>query len=219
MAARVKRARSGGRRLALGDRFGMDMHLGVAYSTRNTVIELEENRRIAWQTTASGPLGAVLGGRIWRYLLEPVEGGTLVTETWDLSQEKWTSKPVVKVTMAASTRRNMERTLARIEELVTGATSASGVLRPPADAPRRRRPSPSARRGCRACPAPPASAVSRPAGGQAQRPSRPARAGAATPPDGDQPVARVAPTHGSGGSSSRKRAASRASSVASSSGR
>jgi uncharacterized protein YndB with AHSA1/START domain len=117
----VKGARSGGRRLALGDRFGMDMHLGVAYSTRNTVVELEENRRIAWQTTASGPLGAVLGGRIWRYELEPVEGGTLVSESWDLSQEKWTSRPVVKVTMTASTRRNMERTLERIDQLVTAA--------------------------------------------------------------------------------------------------
>ena len=116
----VKHARSGGRRLSLGDRFGMDMHLGVAYSTRNTVIELEENRRIAWQTTAGGPAGAVLGGRIWRYLLEPVENGTLVTEEWDLSRERWTSRPVVKVTMTASTRRNMERTLARIEDLVTG---------------------------------------------------------------------------------------------------
>ena len=99
----------------------MDMHLGVAYSTRNTVIELDDNRRIAWQTTASGPLGTVLGGRIWRYELEPVEGGTLVTETWDLSQEKWTSKPVVKLTMTSSTRHNMEHTLARIEQVVTGA--------------------------------------------------------------------------------------------------
>jgi uncharacterized protein YndB with AHSA1/START domain len=117
----VRGARSGGRRLALGDRFGMDMHLGVAYSTRNTVVELEENRRIAWQTSASGPVGSLLGGRIWRYELEPVEGGTLVTETWDLSQERWTSKPVVKATMTASTRRNMERTLERIEQLVTQA--------------------------------------------------------------------------------------------------
>jgi len=117
----VKAARSGGRRLTLGDRFGMDMHLGVAYSTRNTVVELEENRRIAWQTTAGGVPGMVLGGRIWRYELEPVDGGTLVTETWDLSREKWSSKPLVKLTMAASTRRNMERTLARIEELVTDA--------------------------------------------------------------------------------------------------
>jgi uncharacterized protein YndB with AHSA1/START domain len=116
----VRGARSGGRRLALGDRFGMDMHLGVAYSTRNTVVELEENRRIAWQTSASGPVGSLLGGRIWRYVLERVEGGTLVTETWDLSQERWTSKPVVKATMTASTRRNMERTLERIEQLVSG---------------------------------------------------------------------------------------------------
>ena len=112
-------ARSGGRRLALGDRFGMDMHLGVAYSTRNTVIELDENRRIAWQTSASGALGTVLGGRIWRYELEPVDGGTLVTETWDLSQERAVSKPVIKLTMSASTRHNMERTLERIEDLVT----------------------------------------------------------------------------------------------------
>ena len=120
----VKGARSGGRRLSLGDRFGMDMHLGVAYSTRNTVIELEENRRIAWQTSAGGPIGALLGGRIWRYELEPVEGGTLVTESWDLSQERWTSKPVVKVTMTASTRRNMERTLERIAALVGGPEAA-----------------------------------------------------------------------------------------------
>lgn len=117
----VRSARSGGRRLALGDRFGMDMHLAVAYSTRNTVVEFEENRRIAWQTSASGPVGTVLGGRVWRYVLEPVEGGTLVTESWDLSQERWTSKPVVKLTMTHSTRANMERTLARIEALVTGS--------------------------------------------------------------------------------------------------
>ena len=128
----VQAARSGGRRLELGDRFGMDMHLGVAYSTRNTVVELEENRRIAWQTTAGGAPGLVLGGRIWRYELEPVEGGTLVTESWDLSQEKWTSKPVVKVTMGAATRRNMERTLARIEELV--ARGDAGAQDPSATA-------------------------------------------------------------------------------------
>ena len=118
----VRGARSGGRRLALGDRFGMDMHLGVAYSTRNTVIELDENRRIAWQSRPpedSARWRHLFGGRVWRYELEPVEGGTLVTETWDLSQEKWTSKPVVKLTMTASTRHNMERTLERIEQLVT----------------------------------------------------------------------------------------------------
>ncbi|GAA4403291.1 hypothetical protein GCM10023168_14670 [Fodinibacter luteus] len=127
----VRGARSGGRRLALGDRFGMDMHLGVAYSTRNTVVELEENRRIAWQTTASGPVGALLGGRIWRYVLEPVEGGTLVTESWDLSRERLTSKPVVKLTMTGTTRGNMERTLERIERLVTDRSAQDPVAEDP----------------------------------------------------------------------------------------
>jgi Lipocalin-like len=35
-----------------------------------------------------GPLGRFLGGRIWRDELEPVDGATLVTESWDLSQDK-----------------------------------------------------------------------------------------------------------------------------------
>ena len=120
----VRAARSGGRRLGLGDRFGMDMHLGRTYSTLNTVVEFEEGRRIAWQTTATGLLSKVLGGRIWRYVLEPVDGGTLVTETWDLRSEAAPSKPFVKATMTDLTRRNMERTLARIEQLVTGGTQA-----------------------------------------------------------------------------------------------
>lgn len=117
----VRSARSGGRRLGPGDRFGMDMKMGVAYSTSNTVVEFEDNRLIAWQTTASGPLGAAVGGRIWRYELKPVDQGTLVTESWDLSQEKRVSKPFVKLAMTSVTKKNMEATLERIEELVTGA--------------------------------------------------------------------------------------------------
>ena len=92
---------------------------GTVKGARSGGRRLEENRRIAWQTTASGPAGSLLGGRIWRYVIEPVEGGTLVTESWDLTQERVTSKFVVKATMTDATKRNMERTLARIEELVT----------------------------------------------------------------------------------------------------
>ncbi len=114
----VQRARSGGRRLVLGDRFGMDMRIGVPYSMSNTVVELEENRRIAWQTRGGGAVGRVVGGRVWRYDLEPVDGGTLVTETWDISEEHALSKPFVRG-MAGVTRRNMEATLARIEDVVS----------------------------------------------------------------------------------------------------
>lgn len=116
----VQGARSGGRRLRLGDRFGMDMRIGLPYRTSNTVVELEENRRIAWQTLAEGPASPFLGGRIWRYVLEPVEGGTLVTESWDITKEAAPSKLFVR-RMEPMTRRNMAATLERIEEIVTAA--------------------------------------------------------------------------------------------------
>ena len=113
-------ARSAGeRRLALGDSFGMDMDWGVNYATKNVVVEFEENRRIAWQTLAPKPLSYVLTGRIWRYELEPVEGGTIVRETWDTRQEALPSRYVVRATLTDLTRRNMEKTLQRIEEVVT----------------------------------------------------------------------------------------------------
>ncbi|MGA1438476.1 MAG: SRPBCC family protein [Ilumatobacteraceae bacterium] len=73
----VLAVRGGSRRLALGSKFGMDMKLGpLPYRISNEVVEFEENRRIAW---------AHLGGHRWRYELEPVEGGTEVTETFDWS--------------------------------------------------------------------------------------------------------------------------------------
>ncbi len=75
-------------RLSLGATFGMHMKLGVPYSMTNTVIEFEPDRRIAWQTVLAGPLGRFIGGRIWRYELEEADGGTKVTETWDISQDK-----------------------------------------------------------------------------------------------------------------------------------
>jgi uncharacterized protein YndB with AHSA1/START domain len=74
--------------LSLGSTFGMAMKMGVPYTVTNTVIEFEQDRRIAWQTVLAGPLGRFLGGRIWRYELEPLDGGTKVTESWDLSQDK-----------------------------------------------------------------------------------------------------------------------------------
>jgi hypothetical protein len=84
----------------------------------STVIEYEENRRIAWQTHGPTRIGKHVGGRIWRYELEPVDGGTLVRESWDISQESALTKPAVR-RAAGQTRKNMAATLRRIEELVT----------------------------------------------------------------------------------------------------
>src|SRR5580700_3434110 len=85
----VKQAKNTPERLALGAKFGMAMKMGVPYSMVSEVIEFEDGRRIAWQTRPPSPLGARLaGGRIWRYELEPVADGTLVRESWDISEEK-----------------------------------------------------------------------------------------------------------------------------------
>ena len=106
--------------LSLGATFGMGMKVGVPYSMVNRVIEFEPDRRLAWQTTAPVKLAQKLaGGRIWRYELEPVAGGTKVTETWDITQEAAFSKGPVR-RMAERTRKNMAATLERIEQVLAG---------------------------------------------------------------------------------------------------
>jgi uncharacterized protein YndB with AHSA1/START domain len=78
----VKRARPGSAaRLSNGATFGMDMHRGVHYGMVSTVTEFDEGRRIAWAPKPASGRGARLAGRIWRYELEPVDGGTRVRET------------------------------------------------------------------------------------------------------------------------------------------
>jgi len=115
----VREAKNVPPRLELGATFGMNMKIGLPYSMVSKVIEYVEGRRLAWQTVPPYPLAdKVLGGRIWRYELEPVEGGTLVKESWDISQEAFLSKPAVRL-QADTTRENMAKTLERIEQVLT----------------------------------------------------------------------------------------------------
>jgi uncharacterized protein YndB with AHSA1/START domain len=102
-------------RLRLGSTFGMSMKQGLAYSMVNEVVEFEEDRRIAWEPHMKA-VAWVSGGRIWRYELEPVDGGTRVTETWDISKEK--SRAFIR-RAGKKARRDMEATLARLDEIVT----------------------------------------------------------------------------------------------------
>ncbi len=67
----------GPERLSKGATFGVDMKLfGLPYKIRNTVVEFEEGRRVAWRH---------FGGHRWRYVLEPIDSGTRVTESFDYS--------------------------------------------------------------------------------------------------------------------------------------
>ena len=114
----VRDAKGEPQRLELGSRFSVSMKMGIPYSMASTVVEFEDNRLIAWQTRGPTRLGAWAGGRIWRYEIEPVDGGSLVRESWDISQESALTKPLVRKG-ATKTRENMAKTLARIESIAT----------------------------------------------------------------------------------------------------
>jgi len=107
----------GSTRLALGDVFGMRMQAGPApYRMLNEVVEFEDDRRIAWQARPDKAWAAkAIGGRIWRYELEARDGGTLVRETWDISQERL---PALVWGLRGLTRLSMNRTMDRIAEIV-----------------------------------------------------------------------------------------------------
>lgn len=105
--------------LTLGSKFGMAMRgrretLFLPYRTTNTVIEYEPDRRIAWQTYG---LGGLVGGRIWRYELTPAGDGTLVRETWDVSQEKQ-KRMVTGGSIPQQTEQGMAATCERIAALL-----------------------------------------------------------------------------------------------------
>ncbi len=107
----VKGDRYGDAPLRLGSRFGMQMkQFGVPYRISNEVVEYEENRLIAW---------AHFFRHRWRYELEPVEGGTKVTETFD-----WSTALVPKglelTGYPKANRAAMEATLERLEQYLSG---------------------------------------------------------------------------------------------------
>jgi len=87
-------------RLSKGAKFTMDMKIGVPYKMTNTVVEFEENRRI------------------WRYILEPVDGGTKVTEQFDYNGSKSVLMLKLRGSMA-SNEKSMVKTLENIEKHFT----------------------------------------------------------------------------------------------------
>lgn len=105
----VRASRSTGpRRLALGDRFGMDMKLGLPYTIRNTVVEFEDGSRIAWRH---------FNGHRWRWQLRDLgDGRTEVTETFDWSTARF-PKAVELVGFPARNRAGIEASLQRLVDM------------------------------------------------------------------------------------------------------
>ena len=104
-------------RLSRGATFGMDMKRGVPYKMISTVTEFDDGRLIAWAPKPASGRGARLVGRIWRYELEPVDGGTRVRETWDISREAL--RFALRYVAASRTRQDMAKSLERLDRLAT----------------------------------------------------------------------------------------------------
>ena len=96
-------------RLSKGATFGVDMKLfGVPYKIRNTVVEFEEGRRVAWRH---------FGGHRWRYVLEPTEGGTRVTESFDYSMYALPQRLLIELAgFPARNRAGIAGTLVKLKE-------------------------------------------------------------------------------------------------------
>lgn len=104
---------SGPNRLSLGDKFGMKMKMGpIPYQISNEVVVFEENRAIAWRH---------FGHHVWQYTLEPVDGGTLVTESFDWGVARF--PPMYELAGYPKQHKgNIARTLERLEAVVTASS-------------------------------------------------------------------------------------------------
>jgi uncharacterized protein YndB with AHSA1/START domain len=97
---------------AKGQTFTVRMKLfGLPYLIRNRVVEFEAGRRIAWRHFTANR---------WRYELTPtVDGGTRVTETFDMSRAHAATTAVVRA--ARFPGRNHEGITATLERLKEAA--------------------------------------------------------------------------------------------------
>ena len=111
---------TGPERLTKGDTFGVSMKLfGLPYKIRNRVVELEENRLIAWRH---------FGAHRWRYELEPTaEGGTRVTETFDYTRYDPISAAALRAAgFPERNRRGITETLVRLKRAAEADQAVGG---------------------------------------------------------------------------------------------
>jgi len=105
---------SGPDRVALGDKFMMNMRIKLPYRIGNTVVEFDEGRRIAWQH---------IGKHTWRYELEPIdENTTRVVETFDATTARF--PPALKLMGALdANEKAMAKTLVRLKTLLSSRST------------------------------------------------------------------------------------------------
>lgn len=79
----------------------MKMKMGAKYQTPNTVVEFEPDRLIALEALRPAPVA---------FELEPTaDGGTRVTETWDVSRYPAGARQLLSRMYAAKTQKTSSR--------------------------------------------------------------------------------------------------------------
>ncbi|MFL6062808.1 MAG: SRPBCC family protein [Marmoricola sp.] len=107
---------SGPERLELGSEFGMSMKMGAPYKMKNKVVEFEPDRLIAWRH---------MGVHRWRYELTPTaDGGTEVTETWDLSHYGAVGRRALHALFGKKTVRALNQTMVKLKQAAEADASA-----------------------------------------------------------------------------------------------
>lgn len=106
----VRGVRDAPERLHLGATSTMSMRIGLPYFTRNVVVDYEENRSIAWHHFAQF---------VWRYELEEVPGGTVVTESFTYNKP-WAIF-IIGLGIPERNRRAMVASLERLARLATSS--------------------------------------------------------------------------------------------------
>lgn len=113
----VKGTVSGPQRLSLGATFGMSMNMGFPYTTRNTVVEFDEGRRIGWRH---------IGRHTWRYELEPVDANTtVVTETFDGSTA-WFPPALKLIKAYDNNQKAVAKSVANLKALIEQENTEKG---------------------------------------------------------------------------------------------
>jgi uncharacterized protein YndB with AHSA1/START domain len=110
----VRGAVSGPEQLTLGDRFGMEMRIRLPYRVTNEVVEFEPGRRIGWCHCARA---------VWRYELEPVDGGTRITETFDYGNARC-ARGMELVGFPKTNAKSIRDTLRRLQQIFGGPAQA-----------------------------------------------------------------------------------------------
>ncbi|MGC5342032.1 SRPBCC family protein [Streptomyces sp. DT24] len=118
---------------------GRNKRGGFRWTTKCTVIAADPGERFAFRVHAIGWRRPRLPGAIatWEYRFEPVDGGTLVTETWMDDRRSWPDRLADAFDRAATRghtfadfqRGNIRTTLARLKQVLETPWAGDDVLK------------------------------------------------------------------------------------------